>query len=326
MSEVLVSVWMITYNHEKYISQALESILMQKSNYDVEVVIGEDYSTDQTRKIIQEYEKKYPTIIKPIYHKENVGAIRNAFEFCLPKLKGKYIACLEGDDYWTDPNKIQKQVDFLENHPDYGLVHSDADYLYEKENRLVRNYNRTNNIVIPQGNIFFDLISPDFPMLIKTATSIIRKNIVDKHFDFRIALDRKWKLTDLPLYIEIAYYSKIHYMDESMAIYRLNEESASRTSSAVKQYEFHKSVFDIYEYYCDKYSINKEIKRKLTIRFNKAMLNNAYKIRNVSLAKKSYNYLKSNGTALSKKEIILYLGTINNFFRYIIEFLRKNTR
>jgi glycosyltransferase involved in cell wall biosynthesis len=113
--EPLVSVWMNTYNHGKFIRQSIETVLMQKTNFDFEIVIGEDYSTDNTREIIREFEMKYPHIVKPIYHTTNVGALRNAFEFCYPKLRGKYVACLDGDDYWTDENKLQQQVDLLEN-------------------------------------------------------------------------------------------------------------------------------------------------------------------------------------------------------------------
>jgi glycosyltransferase involved in cell wall biosynthesis len=113
-----VSVAIITYNHGPYIRQCLEGVLMQKTNFPIEVIIGEDCSTDDTRAIIKEFEAAYPTIIKPIYHLKNVGAARNAYEFCYPKLTGKYIAICEGDDYWTDPYKLQKQVDFLEQHPE----------------------------------------------------------------------------------------------------------------------------------------------------------------------------------------------------------------
>jgi glycosyltransferase involved in cell wall biosynthesis len=121
----LVSVWMVTYNHEKFIRQAIESVLMQVTDFQIEIIIGEDCSTDGTRKIIEELELQYPDIIKPIYHEKNVGAQRNAYEFCLPELKGKYIACLEGDDYWTDPYKLQKQIDFLEADLSYiGYCHN----------------------------------------------------------------------------------------------------------------------------------------------------------------------------------------------------------
>jgi glycosyltransferase involved in cell wall biosynthesis len=118
---------MVTYNHEKYIKEALDSILMQKANFSYEVVIGEDCSTDNTKTIIQEYEKKYPDLIKARYHPENLGSMgRNNFLDTYLRCKGKYIAMLEGDDYWVDSEKLAKQVDFLENNHDYSYCFSNS--------------------------------------------------------------------------------------------------------------------------------------------------------------------------------------------------------
>jgi glycosyltransferase involved in cell wall biosynthesis len=119
MSLPLISVCIITYNHERYIRQCLEGVVMQKTNFAFEVIVGEDCSTDNTRQIVAEFEARYPDLIKPVYHTRNVGGARNGYEFCYPKLTGKYIAICEGDDYWTDEYKLQKQVDFLEQNPDY---------------------------------------------------------------------------------------------------------------------------------------------------------------------------------------------------------------
>lgn len=104
---------------------------MQKTNFSFEVIIGEDCSKDNTKSIIQEFEAKYPEVIKPVYHEKNVGGLRNGYEFCYPKVQGKYIACCEGDDYWTDPLKLQKQVDFLEQHPECALCFHRINTLYE---------------------------------------------------------------------------------------------------------------------------------------------------------------------------------------------------
>lgn len=123
----LVSVRCITYNHEPYIAQAIDGFLMQKTNFPFEVVIHDDASTDKTADIIREYEKKYPLIIKPIYQTENQyskgnGAVTKVVN---TKLKGKYIAFCEGDDYWIDENKLQVQFDFMEYHPECSLcVHN----------------------------------------------------------------------------------------------------------------------------------------------------------------------------------------------------------
>ena len=115
-----VSVFMLTYNHEQYIKQALDSALAQETDFDVEIVIGEDCSTDNTRAIVADYVVRYPGRIRTLFHDANVGMSRNVV-LVLEACTGEYIALLEGDDYWTDPHKLQKQVDFLDAHPDYAI-------------------------------------------------------------------------------------------------------------------------------------------------------------------------------------------------------------
>ncbi len=117
---IVVSISCITYNHEKYIAQCLDGFLMQTADFGIEVLIHDDASTDHTPEILREYQKRYPNIIKPIFQTENQwsrGQRGFTFKYNIPRAKGKYIALCEGDDYWTDPLKLQKQVDFLERHP-----------------------------------------------------------------------------------------------------------------------------------------------------------------------------------------------------------------
>lgn len=123
-----ISVLMLTYNHGKYIRQALDSVLCQQIKYSYEIVVGDDNSTDETREILLEYKKKYPEIIQLILRNENIGATKNAYGV-LMSCRGKYIALLEGDDYWIDPLKLQKQVSFLEIHSEFiATVHSVSVY------------------------------------------------------------------------------------------------------------------------------------------------------------------------------------------------------
>lgn len=123
-NEIMVSVFMLSYNHENYIREAIESVLMQKTNFKFEIIIHDDASTDNSAQIIREYELKYPDIIKPIYQTENQYSkgVKIIFKYMYPLKKGKYIAVCECDDYWTDGTKLQRQVDFLENNPQYSCV------------------------------------------------------------------------------------------------------------------------------------------------------------------------------------------------------------
>lgn len=125
--QVKVSVLITTYNHEVFIVQAIESALMQKTDFDYEIVIGEDCSTDRTREIVIEYARRYPQQIRLLLHERNLGGfgVLN-FTETLKACRGQYIAILEGDDYWTDPLKLQKQVDFLDQNPGCVMCHHDA--------------------------------------------------------------------------------------------------------------------------------------------------------------------------------------------------------
>lgn len=118
---IVVSISCITYNHAPFIRQCLDGFMMQKTDFAFEVLIHDDASTDGTTEIIKEYEARYPDVIKPIYEEENqwVKGRRGSAVFNFPRARGKYIALCEGDDYWTDPLKLQKQVDFLEKNPEY---------------------------------------------------------------------------------------------------------------------------------------------------------------------------------------------------------------
>ena len=121
--KIMVSICCFAYNHEPYIRKCLDGFIMQKTNFEFEVLIHDDASTDNTTNIIKEYEEKYPDIIKPIYQTENQYSkgVSISRKFLNPLVKGKYIALCEGDDYWTDELKLQKQVDFLENNPEYTI-------------------------------------------------------------------------------------------------------------------------------------------------------------------------------------------------------------
>ena len=121
----LVSIICSTYNHEAYIAQCLDGFLIQQTTFPFEILVHDDASTDNTPYIIHEYEYKHPQIIKPIYQKENQYSQGEDifFKYQCSRAQGKYIAICEGDDYWIDPLKLQKQVDFLEQNPDYGMIY-----------------------------------------------------------------------------------------------------------------------------------------------------------------------------------------------------------
>lgn len=134
---IKLSIYCLSYNFASFIRQALDGFVMQKTNFPFEVIIHDDASTDGTAEIIREYEAKYPDIIKPVYQAENQWqkGVNISKEFIFPKIKGQYVALCEGDDYWTDENKLQKQVDYLDAHPDCSLCFHPVTVKWEEGER-----------------------------------------------------------------------------------------------------------------------------------------------------------------------------------------------
>ncbi len=304
MKEPLVSVKMITYNHALYITQAIEGVLQQKTSFPFELVIGEDCSTDGTRKIVFEYQKKYPNIIRVITSDTNVGMHKNSYrtgKVC----RGKYIAFCEGDDYWHDPHKLQKQVDYLESHPEYGLVHSDQDRYYEGTGKKIKNFFRATNNIPPKN---FNIFRGWGHYHILTCTVMVRKYLLDKIIsDPHIYQNDQYiGALDIPVFIEIAMLSKIHYIDESLATYTVRIESASNTKYPLKMTRFVKSNIEARLYLADKYNQEKE-KEYFQQRWCNASLHLAFLERDAELAYE----VKRNQKTFSVKAWILYAGAIN---------------
>ena len=225
-----VSVCMITYNHGKYISNAIEGFLIQETNFEIELVIGDDCSTDNTRKICEEFAQKYSQI-NLLPSDKNLGMIAN-FIRTLDTCAGKYIAICEGDDYWTDPLKLQKQVDFLEANPAYGLISSDVNLIDENGNPLA-----DNNMAIKQRTKrkpdidFFDLLDTN---LINTLTVCVRKDLMND-LTKRIVSENLWFVYDYWFWLNIALKSNIHISYEKTADYRVHSGGISSQNGFLKK-------------------------------------------------------------------------------------------
>lgn len=241
---VMVSVKCLAYNHEKFIRQALDGFVMQKTNFRYEVLIHDDASTDSTAAIITEYAEKYPDIIKPLLEKENLFSKPDGDHInqtILPALRGKYIALCEGDDYWTDPNKLQKQVDFLEAHPDYTLCFHNAIVHYEdgsKPDKLYSNF--TEREYFPE-----DCIHGYQP---PTASMLFRQEILDSDI-YKSTLNANINFGDLPLILSCMYLGKAYGFPSLMSIYRIHANGLSNKLFAdlriptLKSYRYMAEIF-----------------------------------------------------------------------------------
>ena len=306
----LVSVRCITYNHENYIAQALDSFIMQKTNFPFEIIVHDDASTDRTAEIIREYEKKYPLIVKPIYEEENqwskpgnpLGKIVNA------ALNGKYVAICEGDDYWIDENKLQMQVDFLENNPEYGMCYTNFNIYYQNKKKFefdlftthsekfLKQYDSLEQWILKKGYIA--------PM-----TWVYRKSLLDS-YDSMNSCDGT--------YVLVAHFmanSKIKCLDKTTATYRVLEESASHSNNLEKLYNRHRNLKEVQYKLIEKYNLDKALKKNIDENYCREGIKLF-----VALDKKDDLKLCDDVQLNSMSKLVLFFSKLT-IFRFFLKFL-----
>ena len=299
---ITVSISCITYNHEPYIRKALDGFLMQKTTFQIEILIHDDASTDGTEEIIREYESKYPDIIKPIYEKENqwVKGRRGSKEFNYPRAQGKYIAICEGDDYWIDPYKLQKQVDFLEENPNCGLMYTDYDKLNEG-NKVIENNKFKDNKLIK--NTFDDFLINRW--FIAPCTWVLRASILEL-LDKPLAENNV--VGDFPLLLGFSKYSEIAYLNESTAVYRVLENSASHFKKTIKNdYNFWYGIFSIQMKFATYFNVSENIILKIKIPFFTEYFVSICLFGDTRFRKEVFYYLKTKGSISNKHKVFFVL-------------------
>lgn len=225
MDTPLVSISCITYNHAPFIRQCLDGFLMQQCNFPIEIFINDDCSTDGTTEIIREYAEKYPDKIFPIFHEENQyskGVRCMSQTFIFPRVRGKYIALCEGDDYWTDPLKLQKQVDFLESHPDYSMCFHKAKVIAQDGREYIDYFSKLEEREYKPEEILSRWIIP-------TASILFRSSVhVPTHKDFMAG--------DIVVHCACVASGRVYCMSEEMSVYRLHGAGWSATSESYERH------------------------------------------------------------------------------------------
>lgn len=275
MDKPLVSICSITYNHAPYIRQCLDGFLMQKTNFPFEIIINDDCSTDGTTEIIKEYAAKYPDLIKPIFHDENQyqKGVRGMFlNFVFPKAQGQYLALCEGDDYWIDPLKLQKQVDFLETHSDYSMSYTD-NFLFKQSKRECQ-HDRLEGKRFELGNKLTceDIIR--YPRIILTLSVLIKKSVYEKAklSDPFIFEADNFLLGDIPLWYTAAKIGKVHYLPERTSVYRILDNSASHIKGFRNRYKFSVSAQGLRAYLCRRDNLSSDLSNLIERRYANVFL------------------------------------------------------
>ena len=228
-----LSVCIFTYNHGRFIAQAIESALAQRTSFEFEIIIGEDHSTDNTALLVQEYVKNYPQKIKAIFNPENLGLMKNHVN-TVSSAKGDYIALLDGDDYWTDPLKLQKQADFLDQNPEFALCFHDASILNADGTINAGTCCGPNT---PQIVGFKDIIcSASIP----TLTLVFNKRFLKDHppewFETLNAPDR-------PFFLLLLHHGPGHYFNECWGTYRKHPNGHWTGQHYLSQWNTHLQIF-----------------------------------------------------------------------------------
>lgn len=233
IDDILVSVIMTCYNHEKYVRKAIESVLGQKTNFNYEMIIHDDASTDSSASIIKEYEKKYPDKIKVIYQEKNQyqAGVMIRRTYINPLLKGKYIAVCECDDYWCDENKLQKQVDFLETHSNFTATTHNCRFVNENDeeiNNIYHVYRPCRSHVFTLKRLSREVIYPG-----QTAAIVYRKSVMNfatekQEYDY---YHMRAKVGDIKRNLQLLLNGDCYFFEEKMSAYRIVTKNSDSWSS-----------------------------------------------------------------------------------------------
>jgi glycosyltransferase involved in cell wall biosynthesis len=228
-----VSVVLLTYNHEPYIVEAIDSVLLQETDFPFELVIVEDCSTDRTREIITEYQARNPGIISLVLAESNQNDFR-AWAQAIVQARGQYVALLEGDDYWTSPHKLQKQAGFLDENPDCTICFHNVKIVSQDKDRPPEDYNDSDQKLLTTTE---DLWHRNF---LATCSVVLRKGVVTEIPDWF----HEMRFGDWPLHIIYSEHGHIGYLPETMGVYRLHDKGLFSSISPSRQLEGVLSFYD----------------------------------------------------------------------------------
>lgn len=258
----LVSVIVTTYNHEPYLADALDAILAQRCNFDVEIVLGEDCSSDNTLAICRDYAERYPDMIHLIASSENVGWRKN-YRRCVEAAQGQLIAFCDGDDYWCNKDRLAEQVALMEQNPNIGLCYTLAERR-DGEGRLVGRF------PIGEGHTTLDAMLHDW--CVENCTTLASRELVlDYYATEKPENHPEWLTEDLPMWLYVAAHSEVAYIDKATAVHRVFPDSVSHSTSLAKRLAFCDSSSNIKLWFDERYNNSKQRRHLLRERMNTAL-------------------------------------------------------
>lgn len=232
----LVSVCVTTYNHAKYIAQALESILAQRTSFGVEIVVGDDCSSDATVEVVRRYVERYPERVRLLETERNMG-MRANYRRTIEAARGEYIAICDGDDYWSDCEKLELQVAEMRRDAEVGLCYSRSKRFYEGEGE---------EWLYPRGEMYCDFGHLLFDNTVDNVTALARRDLVLRYYrEVRPEEHPEWLTDDQPMWLWVAAKAKVVALERATAVHRLLKESQSQSQNYRKRIAFCDSLMDI---------------------------------------------------------------------------------
>ena len=230
----LVSVCVTTYNHAPYIAQAIESILAQKCDFDVEIILSDDCSQDSTPEICRSYAERYPERVRLLSAEQNVG-MRANYRRTIEAARGEYVALCDGDDWWCDPMKLALQVALMEQDKQCGLCYTRSE---RRQGERVWHY--------PVGPMHLDFENMLFNNTVENCTALARRHLVEQYYaEVKPEEHPEWLTDDAPMWIWFAANSRLQAIDTITAVHRLLPESVSQSGNYHRRIAFCDSLMDI---------------------------------------------------------------------------------
>lgn len=255
--ENIISVVILTYNQQDTIGRAIDSVLMQKCHVPFEIIIGEDASTDNTRVICQEYAKKHPDIIRLFCNEQNKGITDNYFD-CLLQCRGQYIADCAGDDFWIDPDKLEKEVSVMESHPNVTMVITNWQYYDEQTQQTTPSRQQQHAPITPGRDLLRAIITQQNMSVFHLCTALYRADIFRKAYEEDTYMFRNKDLCseDMQIASAMAWYGDIAYLPDVTLNYSISDRSVSNVTDSEKAFRFVSRTIELTNYLANKYHID----------------------------------------------------------------------
>jgi glycosyltransferase involved in cell wall biosynthesis len=293
-SEPVVSVAMITYNHLPYLEEAVEAVMAQRADFEIELLLADDCSLDGAGELVVALGSRHPQRIRVIRSECNVGMHANLLR-AERSARGKYVAYCEGDDFWHDPEKLAKQVAFLESRPDYVMVHSNCNRYFVDEKRLLRN-SLTVTKNLDDTKAYEDILLGR--RLMMTLTAMVRREKLQQVLESSPeCTDPKWPMGDTQRWLELSRLGKVGCIHEALATKNMLGESASSSRDMRKLLHFFLAARELSLHYLQKYPVSNEVDRAVRKKLALALLQHAYDARDAATAEKMHSdFVAQNGS------------------------------